>query len=67
MSGYELARALRAMPHLEGIRLVAITGYGQAEDRQRALASGFDEHLIKPVELLALERIMSGFSEVERY
>ncbi|SAK86982.1 histidine kinase [Caballeronia calidae] len=60
MSGYELARALRAMPHLEGIRLVAITGYGQAEDYQRTREAGFDDHLVKPVDLSALERSLTS-------
>ena len=38
------------MPGGERIRLIALTGYGQTEDRQRALAAGFDDHLVKPVE-----------------
>ncbi|MGH8169220.1 MAG: ATP-binding protein [Steroidobacteraceae bacterium] len=60
INGYELAQRLRSMPSFHGIRLVAVTGYGQAEDRQRALASGFDEHLAKPVDLAALERLLAG-------
>ena len=50
MDGYEVARRMRA---LDGKRmtLVAITGYGQEADRQRALAAGFDSHLVKPVSL----------------
>ena len=62
MDGYELAKRLRATPELEGLRLIALTGYGQAEDRQRALAAGFDEHLVKPVDLPALERTLAGFA-----
>jgi signal transduction histidine kinase len=50
MDGYEVARRVRAMPGGRQIRLVALTGYGQSEDRQRALAAGFDNHLVKPVE-----------------
>jgi signal transduction histidine kinase/CheY-like chemotaxis protein len=53
MSGYEVARALQAQG---GIRLVAVTGYGQADDVQRALAAGFARHLKKPVRLEELER-----------
>ncbi|HEX8757130.1 MAG TPA: response regulator [Steroidobacteraceae bacterium] len=60
INGYELAQRLRSTPRLQGIRLVAVTGYGQAEDRQRALASGFDDHLAKPVDLAALERLLAG-------
>jgi PAS domain S-box-containing protein len=60
MDGYELAMRLRAMPELGDVRLVALTGYGQAEDRQRAAAAGFDDHLVKPVNLAALERALAA-------
>lgn len=50
IDGYEVARRLRASPATRDIRLVAVTGYGQANDRERALAAGFDVHLVKPVE-----------------
>jgi signal transduction histidine kinase/CheY-like chemotaxis protein len=50
MDGFELARLLRKIPHLVQTPLVAITGYAQDDDRQRALASGFSEHLAKPVD-----------------
>lgn len=49
MDGFELARRLRADPKTSDVRLIALTGYGQASDRERALESGFDEHVIKPV------------------
>jgi PAS domain S-box-containing protein len=49
MDGYAVAKAMRADPALSGASLVALTGYGQAEDRQRALESGFDRHLTKPI------------------
>ena len=62
MSGYELAKRLRTMPQLRGVRLVALTGYGQAEDRQLARSAGFDDHLVKPVEMEALERAIAGFT-----
>ena len=62
MDGYELAKRLRAMPALSQARLVALTGYGQADDRERAIAAGFDDHLVKPVDLLALERALAGIS-----
>jgi CheY-like chemotaxis protein len=60
MSGYELAQRLRALPRMSGLRLIALTGYGQLEDQQRALASGFDAHMVKPVDLQALERVLAG-------
>jgi PAS domain S-box-containing protein len=49
MDGYELAGLLRRVPRLVHTPLVAITGYAQDDDRQRALASGFSEHLAKPL------------------
>jgi signal transduction histidine kinase/CheY-like chemotaxis protein len=58
IDGYEIARRLRADPAMRGMRLVALTGYGMAEDRRRALAAGFDEHLAKPVEPSALEALL---------
>jgi PAS domain S-box-containing protein len=51
MDGYEVARRLRRQEGLEGILLVAVTGYGQDEDRRRTQEAGFDAHLVKPVEL----------------
>jgi CheY-like chemotaxis protein len=59
-SGYELAARLRAMPGMGGVRLIALTGYGRSEDQQRALAAGFDDHVVKPASLKALERILAG-------
>jgi CheY-like chemotaxis protein len=50
MSGYELARRLRQDANLHGLTLVAVTGWGQAEDRRRSTEAGFDEHLTKPVD-----------------
>ncbi len=48
LDGYEVARRVRAIPGLERVRLVALTGYAQFEDRQRAKDAGFDAHLAKP-------------------
>jgi len=60
MDGYELARRLRE--RAGGIRLIAITGYGQAEDRRRSKEAGFERHLVKPV---ALDEIRSALDEVD--
>jgi signal transduction histidine kinase/ActR/RegA family two-component response regulator len=49
MDGYELARQLRRLPQLATTPLIAVTGYAQDDDRQRAFASGFTEHLAKPL------------------
>jgi signal transduction histidine kinase len=56
MDGYELARKLREQ--FAGVRLIAVTGYGQEADRARAMAAGFDVHLIKPVDLDALQEAL---------
>src|SRR6185369_3180227 len=60
MDGYEVARRVRAMPGGQSIRLIALTGYGQAEDRRRALDAGFNEHLVKPVETEKLQQALEG-------
>jgi PAS domain S-box-containing protein len=54
MNGFELARRIRSDPQYASLRLVALTGYGTREDRTRALVAGFDEHLVKPIEPVAL-------------
>jgi PAS domain S-box-containing protein len=59
IDGYTLARMAREQPWGREIRLVAVTGYGQAQDRQRALAAGFDRHVTKPVDPVVLERLVS--------
>jgi CheY-like chemotaxis protein len=58
MNGYELAQAIRRDPTLKQLMLVALTGYGQPEDRAAALAAGFDYHLVKPIDLDALGRLV---------
>jgi CheY-like chemotaxis protein len=62
MDGYELARRFRETPELRDIRLIALTGYGQASDRARSLEAGFDEHLVKPLRLELLEQILDTHS-----
>ncbi|MEZ4404895.1 MAG: ATP-binding protein [Polyangiales bacterium] len=59
MDGYELAGRLRALPELEGCRYVAVTGYGQPADKARARAAGFDEHLVKPVSIDDVQRVVT--------
>jgi signal transduction histidine kinase/ActR/RegA family two-component response regulator len=60
MSGYEVAALLRQRPNLDGMTLVAVTGYGQEDDRRRSREVGFDHHLVKPVEPEALQAILAG-------
>jgi len=59
MNGYTLARKLRAILGKNGVHLVALTGYGRAEDRQSVLEAGFDEHLVKPLKRGDLSRVLS--------
>ncbi len=58
MDGYAVARAAREGRETRKIRLVAVTGYGQAEDRRRALAAGFDLHVTKPVDASMLDEVL---------
>ena len=56
-SGYDVAAALRAMPGGADVLLVAVTGWGQPEDRRRTREAGFDQHLVKPPDLPAIQEI----------
>jgi len=58
VSGYELAQKMRAAPWAHDITLVAVTGWGQEEDRKRALEAGFDHHLVKPIAPEALDALL---------
>jgi two-component system, sensor histidine kinase len=49
INGYEIARRARRLPELNGVRLIALTGYGRAKDRAAARDAGFNLHLTKPV------------------
>ena len=59
LNGYEVARRLRQDPQLEGVRLVAMTGYGDEADRQLAQEAGFDRHLVKPVDFPKVEELLT--------
>jgi len=65
MDGNELARRLRADPQTRAIALVAVTGYGQEQDRRAAFEAGFDHHLVKPVDMDELTRLLAQI-EAER-
>jgi CheY-like chemotaxis protein len=58
LDGYQLAQMLRREFGLDGIRLVAMTGWGRQEDRARARAAGFDAHVLKPAEPLVVDSII---------
>ena len=58
--GNELARRLRNQPETKHALLVALTGYGQAADRQRSQEAGFDHHLVKPADFDEVEKILAA-------
>jgi len=60
LSGYEVAKRIRAREGGQDIVLVALTGYGQADDRRRAKEAGFTVHLVKPVVPETLQRLLAG-------
>jgi signal transduction histidine kinase len=63
IDGYELARRLRGLPGCPR-RLIALTGYGQESDRERAVRAGFDAHLVKPVEIETLKSVIESLTRI---
>jgi signal transduction histidine kinase/ActR/RegA family two-component response regulator len=63
MDGYCLAGHIRQLSDCVGLRLIALTGYGQADDVNRARAAGFDEHLVKPLDFALLRRTLERFGK----
>jgi signal transduction histidine kinase/ActR/RegA family two-component response regulator len=63
MDGYALAGRIRALPKGRSMRLIALTGYGQDDDRRRSLSAGFDQHLVKPVDIDRLQEILAQASQ----
>jgi CheY-like chemotaxis protein len=61
MDGYSVAQALRRNHGLERTMLIALTGYGQPDDRKKSSASGFDEHLVKPVDIGKLRKLLASY------
>lgn len=62
LNGYDAARRIREQPWAQTTLLIAITGWGQTQDRQRSQASGFNHHLIKPVDAEELEELLRSFA-----
>lgn len=60
MNGYETGRRVRELPGLEKIVLIALTGWGQEEDRKRTESAGFHAHLIKPVDPAAIQKVFAS-------
>jgi CheY-like chemotaxis protein len=63
IDGYEVARRLRATEAGKRILLVALTGYGRPEDRDRSLQAGFDAHVVKPVDPGDLDALLASLAE----
>ena len=64
LNGYEAARQIREQPWGKDMVLVALTGWGQEEARQKSRDAGFNGHLTKPVDFLSLEKLIAGFASV---
>jgi CheY-like chemotaxis protein/two-component sensor histidine kinase len=64
INGYELARRLHALPQLAQTLLIAVSGYGQVQDREQSKAAGFTYHLVKPVDMVALTAILDNVLQV---
>jgi signal transduction histidine kinase len=60
LNGYETARRMRALPDSRDALIIALTGWGQEEDRRRSREAGFDHHLVKPVDLHVLEGLLAA-------
>jgi CheY-like chemotaxis protein len=60
LNGYEAARRIREQPWGKDMVLVAVTGWGQEEDRRRSQEAGFNFHMVKPVPSVVLERLLAG-------
>jgi PAS domain S-box-containing protein len=60
LDGYQIARLIRQTPELSHVRLIAVTGYGQRQDRERSRDAGFDDHLVKPVQFDSLVETLVG-------
>ena len=60
MDGYEAARRIRRKAGSQGVLMIALTGWGQSDARQRTMEAGFDHHLIKPVDFDEIRRLASG-------
>jgi CheY-like chemotaxis protein len=59
LNGYDTARKIRKQPWADNVVLIALTGWGQTEDKRRAKEAGFDHHLVKPVDPTTLARIIN--------
>ena len=66
LNGYEACRRIREQPWGKGMVLIALTGWGQEEDRRRSHEAGFDHHMVKPVDPHALMKLLAGLTVVRQ-
>lgn len=64
--GYEVARQVRALEHFADTILIALTGWGQEDDFRKTLEVGFNHHLVKPVNVIALEALLAEV-QIDKY
>jgi CheY-like chemotaxis protein len=64
LNGYDVARVLREDPTLQRATIIAVTGYGQEDDRRRTRDAGFDQHLTKPVDPTILEALVAASAKL---
>ena len=64
LNGYDVARRIRQQPWGHSATLIALTGWGKDEDRRLSQEAGFNFHLVKPVDLAALENLLSGLQVI---
>ena len=64
LDGYAVAQALRQNHEQEKTMLIALTGYGQPDDRKKSIASGFDEHLVKPIDIEKLRKLLASYHQL---
>ncbi len=65
LDGYEVARRIRELPEGSDVLLVAMTGWGQEEDKRRTALAGFNHHLVKPVDPVKLQKLLAQYSRKE--
>ena len=66
MDGIELVRRLRSEPDFDTMLMIALTGYGRDEDRRRSSEAGFDSHLVKPVDIAALNALIAQYAAQQK-
>jgi len=65
MDGYDVARRIREQPEGQDLMLIALTGWGQEEDRRRTSEAGFDHHLLKPADVSALKSLFMSLRSID--